>query len=171
MKTLLSLGLLLSALGFGTVAHAKNAPTNCYIQSYDGHYLTAVGGGGRSFDVLHTDATRPLAWEKFTLVDADKGTPNITYGIRTVKGYYLTANDGGGRIDNVMRSNATSIRDWEEFQMESLGNGWYAIKTFRGTYLTAVNSGGLSTQTRDVIHSDARWIRNWEKFKLTCGVK
>ncbi len=171
MKTIFTLSLVLSALGLGTVAQAKNGPTNCYIQAYDGHYLTAVGGGGRNSDVLHTDATKAKAWERFTLVDADKGTPNITYGIKTVKGYYLGAVDGGGRIDNVMRSSATQLRDWEEFQLESLGGGYYAIKTFRGTYLTAVNSGGLSTQVRDVIHSDARQVRNWEKFKLTCGVK
>lgn len=171
MKTILTLSLILSALCLGTAAQAKNGPTNCYIRSYDGHYLTAVGGGGRNSDVLHTDATKAQAWERFTLVDSDKGTPNITYGIRTVKGYYLGAVDGGGRVDNVMRSSATQIRDWEEFQLESLGGGYYAIKTFRGNYLTAVNSGGLSTQVRDVLHSDASQVRNWEKFRFTCGVK
>lgn len=168
MKTFLSLGFVLASLGLGTLAQAKNAPITCFIRAYDGHYLTAVGGGGQSGgDVLHTDATNPLAWEKFTLVDADKGTPNITYGIRTVKGYYLSAVDGGGRIQNVLRTNATRINSWEEFQLESLGGGYYAIKTFRGYYLTAVNSGGL---IHDTFHSDARQVKNWEKFRLKCGV-
>lgn len=169
MKRILMLGLTLSVLGLN--ANAKNAPMNCNIQSFDGHYLTAVGGGGRTSDVLHTDAKSPKSWERFTLVDLDKGTPNVTYGVRTYRGYYLTAVDGGGRINGVMRSNETRARDWEEFQFESLGGGWFAIKTFNGRYLTAVNSGGLSTQVADTMHSDARQIRNWEKFKLKCGIK
>jgi hypothetical protein len=171
MKTLLTIGLILSALGMGSLAQAKNADTNCYIQSYDGHYLTAIGGGGHTHNAIHTDATQAKSWERFTLVDADKGTPNITYGIRTVKGFYLSAQDGGGRITNVIHTNRTRIDDWEEFQFESLGGGYYAIKTFNGRYLTAVNSGGLSTQVADVLHSDARQVKKWEKFKLTCGVR
>ncbi len=168
MKTLLKFRLLVSALALGSVSYARNAPTNCYIQAYDGHYLTAVGGGGRTSDVIHTDAKQAKSWEKFTLVDADRGTPNITYGIRTMKGFYLTAMSGGGRITDVLHSNATNIRDWEEFQLESLGGGYYAIRTHNGNYLTAVDSGGRIT---DVMHSDARRIGNWEKFRFTCGVR
>ncbi len=171
MNMFKKLGSLFVALGLVTVAQAKNAPTNCYIQSFDRHYLTAVGGGGHTYNAIHTDATQARAWEKFTLVDADKGTPNVTYGIRTMKGYYLSAVDGGGRITNVMHTNRTRINDWEEFQLESLGGGWFAIKTFNGRYVTAVNSGGLSTQVADVLHTDARQVKNWEKFKFTCGVK
>lgn len=164
MKTL---GTILTVLMFGSLAFAKNAPVNCFIQTYNGHYLTAVGGGGRINDVLHTDATRALAWEKFMLVDADKGTPNVTYGIRTADGHFLTAVDGGGRINNVMHSDAYWLRDWEEFRLQSLGGGWYAIRTYNGRYLTAVGGGGRIT---DVIHSDATRVGNWEKFKFKCGV-
>ncbi len=167
MKSLLKLGLVLSAFGLSAAGYSENAPTTCLIQTANGRYLTAVGGGGRVNDVIHSDATKGLAWEKLTLVDSGAGTPNITYGIRTVKGYYLTAVDGGGRIQNVMHSNATQLRDWEQFQLISLANGYYAIKTFRGTYLTAVGGGGRIT---DVIHSDAKRIGAWEKFKLKCGL-
>lgn len=166
MKTLLMIGSFIATLVLSNFAQAQNAPVNCYIKAFDGHYLTAVGGGGRTTDVIHSDAVKAQAWERFTLVDLGKGTPNITYGIRTVKGYYMTAVDGGGRIDNVMHSNATKANDWEEFQLISLANGYYAIKTFRGNYLTAVNSGGL---IKDVMHSDATRIGNWEKFKFICG--
>ena len=38
------------------------------IQTEDGTYITAVGGGGRSSDVLHTDATQPSTWEQFGLI-------------------------------------------------------------------------------------------------------
>ena len=169
MKTIMTLGLLISLLGFGQTANAKVADVNCYIQAYDGHYLTAVGGGNKTHNAIHTDASQAKSWEKFTLVDADRGTPNITYGIRTVKGYYLTAVSGGGRINDVIHTNATQIRGWEEFQLESLGNGYFAIKTFNGSYVTAVNSGGLSTQVADVLHTDARQVKNWEKFRFRCG--
>ena len=30
-------------------------------------YLTAMGGGGRITDVIHTSAVKPLNWETFTL--------------------------------------------------------------------------------------------------------
>src|SRR5262245_2333933 len=105
MKTLTALSLLVSVLGLGPVAYAKEGPTTCFIQAFDGHYLTAVGGGGQTYNAIHTDATQGRSWEKLTLIDADKGTPVVTYGIRTVKGYYLTAVDGGGRNNNVIHTN------------------------------------------------------------------
>ena len=37
------------------------------IQTIDGHYLTAVGGGGRISDTIHSDATRVGSWEKFNV--------------------------------------------------------------------------------------------------------
>jgi hypothetical protein len=38
---------------------------NGTFQTLAGYYLTAVGGGGRTSDVIHTNATRPQAWERF----------------------------------------------------------------------------------------------------------
>lgn len=168
MNTFLKLGSMVLVLGMASAASAKNAPTNCYIQTFNGRYVTVVGGGGRISDVIHTDAKLAKAWEKVTLIDLDKGTPNITYGIRTKTGHFLTAVNGGGNIQDVIHSDATQARGWEEFQLESLGGGYFAIKTLRGYFLTAVGAGGRIT---DVIHSDARRVGNWEKFKFTCGVK
>ena len=37
------------------------------LQTPSGNYLTAVDGGGRTTDVLHTDATQIQAWEEFAL--------------------------------------------------------------------------------------------------------
>ncbi len=167
MKTFLMLGFLVFSLSFAPVAYSANAPINCFIQTYNGRYLTAVGGGGRINDVMHSDATQAKAWEKFTLVDADEGTPIVTYGIRTVKGFYLGAVNGGGMIQDAIHSDATRLRDWEKFQLISLGGGYYAIKTYNGRYLTAVGGGGRIT---DVLHTDATRVGNWEKFKLRCGV-
>ena len=102
----------LGSLGLAGVASAQNAPLyGCTIKTINGHYLTAVGGGGRTTDVIHSDATQLLGWEKFTLV----WQPNGTYAIQTSNGHYLTAVGGGGRITDTIHSDATTVRAWEEF--------------------------------------------------------
>ena len=50
---------------------------NSGIRTVNGHYLTAVGAGGRSTDVIHSDATQLQAWEDFTLVPLGDGIYNI----------------------------------------------------------------------------------------------
>jgi len=37
------------------------------IKTVNGHYLTAVGAGGRITDTIHSDATQVGSWEKFRL--------------------------------------------------------------------------------------------------------
>lgn len=153
------------AIGLGLVvgSQAANAPITCNIQTNTGNYLTAVGGGGRTTDVLHTDATRASSWEKFVLVDIGEGSSQ--YGFRTVNGHYLTAVSGGGRITDVFHSDATQLRDWEKITLQSLGGGFYALKTVSGNYITAVGGGG---RTSDVLHTDATRVGAWEKFRLNC---
>ena len=47
---------------------AINGPVHgCVFQTVNGHYLTAVGGGGRTTDTIHSDATQVGSWEKFTV--------------------------------------------------------------------------------------------------------
>ncbi len=146
---------------------ALNGPQTCSIQTYNGHYLTAVSGGGRTSDVLHTDATRVGSWEKFTLIDSGDGSSPIHYGVRTVYGYYLTAVGGGGRITDVFHSDATWLLGWEKLTFNSLGYGIYDIQTMDGHYVTAVGGGGRTT---DTIHTDATRVGSWEKFRVTCGL-
>ncbi len=166
MKTLKLLSLLLLAVGLSSEAFADSSgPFTCTIQTYNGRYLTAVGGGGRLSDVIHSDATRARTWETFKLIDSNSGTPNVRYGIQTSRGYFLTAVSGGGRITDVIHSDATVIRDWEKFEFLALGGGWYSIKTINGNYLTAVGGGGRIT---DVLHTDATRVGNWEKFYVNC---
>jgi hypothetical protein len=161
--------LLFSFLFFtmvqGSLAYA--GAVRCSIKTYNSHFLTAVSGGGRTSDVLHTDATRLGSWEKFYFVDSEKGVYPTVYGIRTMTGNYLTAVGGGGQIYDVMHSDANFLRAWEEFTLVPLGLQYYAIRTVKGYYLTAVSGGGRRT---DAIHSDATQIREWERFKITCGI-
>jgi hypothetical protein len=158
--------IAIGGLGLADVASAQNAPLpGCTFQTSNGHYVTAVGGGGRTTDVIHTDATTAGAWEKFTLVDSGDESP-IHYGILTSNGHYLTAVGGGGRITDVIHSDATWLQAWEKFTLVWEGPGVYAIQTINGHYLTAVGGGGRIT---DTIHSDATIVRGWEKFRVTCG--
>jgi hypothetical protein len=153
------------AIGLGLVvgAQAANGPVTCTIQTNSGNYLTAVGGGGRTTDVLHTDATRALSWEKFVLIDIGEGSAQ--YGLRTKSGHYLTAVSGGGRTTDVFHSDASKLLDWEKITVQALGGDTYALKTVSGNYITAVGGGGRTT---DVLHTDATRIGAWEKFRLNC---
>ena len=177
MKTIIAESALLAflAVGCGSAPSDLNAndasmlqsngPITCSIQTNNGHFLTAVGGGGRTSDVIHTDATRVGSWEKFVLVDSGDGESNIHYGLKTANGHYLTAVSGGGRITDVIHSDATQIQAWEKFQVNSFGGGIYSINTINGHFVTANNGGGL---VADTIHTDATRVGAWEKFRLLC---
>jgi hypothetical protein len=166
---LLSLALTVGCAGApdstDEIASALNGPITCTLQTNDGHYVTAVGGGGRTTDVLHTDATRVGSWERFTLIDSGDGSSNIHYGLRTSNGHYLTAVGGGGRITDVIHSDAPWLLDWEKFSFWGLGGNVYTIQTIDGHYLTAVGGGGRIT---DTMHSDATRVGAWEKFRVSC---
>ncbi len=150
-----------------SIAPHLNGPVRgCVFETVNGHYLTAVGGGGRTTDVIHTDATQIGSWEKFTLVDSNSGTASIEYGIETENGHYLTAVDGGGLTTDVIHSDATQIQAWEKFTLHGLGGSVYDIQTINGHYLTAAGGGGRTT---DTIHSDATNVGSWEEFTITCG--
>ena len=146
-----------------TASPAAGVVRGCSIQTINGHYLTAVGGGGRITDVIHTDAVTVGSWEKFSIVFTNAAN---VYGFQTVNGHYLTAVGGGGRITDVIHSDAPWLRAWEEFTLNYLGNGQYSIETVNGHYLTAVGGGDRIT---DTIHSDATTVGAWEKFRISCS--
>jgi len=170
----------LAALGLTGVASASTGPAaapaslltaTCTIQAFDGHYLSAIGGGGRTTDVIETNRTVASTWETFTLINSFDGVSPTRWGIRTTDGHFLTAVGGGGRTTDVIHSNATQLQAWEKFTFIPLGSGgssgWYAIQTIDGHYLTAVNSGGVGSAF-EAIHSDATRIQAWEEFFVSC---
>ena len=87
-----------------------------------GYYLTAVNSGGLTTattpDVMHSDATNLLNWEKFSFVPQGDSTPTQpgSYGIRAFDGHYLTA-IGGGRTSATFNSNASAVNSWEKFRI------------------------------------------------------
>ncbi|WP_185844925.1 PASTA domain-containing protein [Nonomuraea sp. WAC 01424] len=164
-------GLALAAAGMAALSGPAWAappfatPTTCTFQTVNtGNYLTAVGGGGRTTDVIHSDATVARSWERFTLVDAGDG---VHVGIKTLTGNYLTAVNGGGLQTDVLHSDATLLRAWEKFALVRQGGDGFAIQTVDGHFLTAVGGGNRTT---DVVHSDATQARAWELFRVQCDL-
>jgi hypothetical protein len=92
--------------------------THYGIQAFDGHYLTAVGGGGRTTDVIHSDAAQLQGWEKFTVTKVPSAPGGqAVYSIGTIDGHFLTAVGGGGRTTDVIHSDATVANGWEKFHV------------------------------------------------------
>jgi hypothetical protein len=162
---LTALGPASNASASGLEYFANIATSTCSIQTINGFYLTAVGGGGRTTDVIHTNAVSVGAWELFKIVDSGDGSSLPNFGFQTLTGNYLTVVGGGGRETDVIHSNATQILGWEKITAIPTGGGWYALQTLNGHYLTAVGGGGRST---DAIHSDATAIGLWELFRSSC---
>lgn len=132
------------------------------IQTKNGNYITVVGGGGRSADVLHTDAVQARAWERFGLIhqspewslrsiypsnyDTRRDSPWY-YAIPASTGNYLTALGGGGHnADSSINSDATQIASWELFRLIKCGqlmSGYqYAIRPVEGIYTMMAADGG-----------------------------
>ena len=128
------------------------------------YYITAVAEGGRTTDVIHTDATVIKAWEKFRFING--GPTDPYFSIQTLAGYFLSAVNSGGLTANAITSAATSVGDWELLAFKPQSGLSYtphfAIQTTRGYFLTAVGHGGHNSG--DTIHSDATVAKDWEMF-------
>jgi len=153
----------LSLMSVATASSAQAVTSlHCTLQTASFNYVTAVDGGGRTTDVLHTNATQAFDWEKFGWVEAGGGK----IGLQTFNGHYLTAVEGGGFTRNSVRSNETQLRDWEKFTPISLGAGRWAFKTVNGHYLSSFLGGG---QTADgAINTAATFPGFWEQYRVSC---
>jgi hypothetical protein len=74
-------------------ATRSNITGSCAIQAIDGHYLSAVEGGGRVENPVRSDAIRVGAWERFSFVEMHDGSPISHYALQTSDGHYLTIVD------------------------------------------------------------------------------
>jgi hypothetical protein len=143
------------------------------MKTYDGHYLTALGGGGKATDAFHTDATKASSWEYFYFLKCGDLGSGYQYAIRPTgtgnipgKGdfvSYLTALGGGGRTSQAMTA-FSGLQAGSRFKLIKQNDGTYALQTSSGNYVTAVNGGGLASG--DNLHTDARQVQAWEKFKI-----
>jgi hypothetical protein len=139
------------------------------IRTNNGHYLTAVNGGGMGEAAntlpIHTDAGKVGPWEQFHIHFSSDGFCTI----KTQSGHYLTAVNGGGvaGAHHPVSTDTTTINTSETFMLEKLGKGLYAFKTSKGTYLSAVGGGGKGEAANKLpLHTDATKVGGWEKFVL-----
>ena len=97
--------------------------THFTLRTANGHYVTAVNGGGvggpnDASSPVHTDASWVGPWEELTL-NYDSTTKQAM--IQTPNGCYLTAVNGGGfgGPNNVpIHTDATAVGPWEKFTAE-----------------------------------------------------
>lgn len=158
----------LSVVGAGA-ANAADSFSTCAFQTSKGNYLTVVGGGARTTDVIHTNATRIGAWEKLKLINVPD-TGNV-YVLQTDTGHLLTAVNSGGLTTadtpDVLHSNASRRFAWERFTIHNIGGDVVAIQAPDGHYLTAVDGGN---RTKGALNSNATRVGTFEKFRITCNL-
>ncbi|MFI5912035.1 fascin domain-containing protein [Dactylosporangium sp. NPDC051541] len=153
------------------MAHATTDPFACYIQTSDHrHYITAVGGGGRTTDVLHTNVTVPGSWERFTRVP--QGDLFGHFALRTASGNYLTTLASGGlsgdAFADVFHTDATRIQGWELFSTTGIAAGGVGIRVADNHFMAALNGGGRTSRTFDT--NRVNLIQPDTAFFFTCNV-
>jgi hypothetical protein len=145
-------------------------PGEFALQTYHGPFVTAVDGGGRTSDAIHTDATRVRGWELFRLrvVPMQNGS---SYAFETRDtGHVLTAVNGGGLSSNAIQSDRYQVDSWETFFLQDQHHPFLhttAIQTATANYVTAIGAGATFPGT---FHTDARQPSTWEWFHFVkCG--
>ncbi len=92
--------------------------------------------------------------------------PNGVNTLTCVSEGGLPAGNSGVAIS----SDATSIGKNELFTLVcvDIANQKYALQTAKGNFVTFVNEGGIggSNSAASPLHTDAKWVKAWEKFTL-----
>lgn len=145
-----------------------------HIRTFNEHFLTALGGGGKASNAFHTDATVASTWETFWVLKSGALGSGYRYAIRPAGTggpgevvNFLTAVGGGGHGANsypAIVHNQGLVPTWSGFTLLQQADGSYALQTYSGNYVTAVGGGGLASG--DNLHTDATQIQAWEKFKI-----
>jgi hypothetical protein len=160
------------------------------IRTNDGHYLTAVNGGGLEGAaietstglwfpaVLSSNATEPGSFgTTFTWVwlEPQGNFSRGSFALQTATGNYVTAVNGGGLGGSndegcPFHTDATNYSTWEHFYIVHVDESQQqiALRTATGNYVTAVNGGGIGgpNESPCTLHTDATWKRAWETFTI-----
>ena len=156
------------------------------IQTANGHYLSAVGAGGKTTDAIHTDAVKVDNWESFYIWKCGDLGSGRHYTIRAVSDPhgFVFAYDGGGRVNtrdgnfifgalgvlNDYRNRPASFDNrWQQFLFMRQNDGSYALRTSNGAnYVTALKGGGQASGgiTWDNLVTDRTQVQAWEKFRF-----
>lgn len=143
-----------------------------YIRTFNEHYLTALGGGGKTSNAFHTDATVASTWEAFWVLKSGDLGSGYRYAIRPLGTggpaqvvNFLTAIDGGGHgtYPAIVHFQGL-VPTFSTFTLLRQADGSYALQTYSGNYVTAVGGGGIANG--DNLHTDATRVQAWEKFRI-----
>lgn len=126
------------------------------FQTINGNFITAVDGGGRTTDVLHTDATTVAAWEEFGI--GETGAPGaFSVSIETSNNHFLTAVGMGGKTTDAFHTDATEVGTWETFFIRKFGRLdmgdnlataiYFIVDTDRKQAIAARDGGGQTQNT------------------------
>jgi hypothetical protein len=163
---------------------AYNDPANAQqtlagaFQTQNGHYLTAVKGGGLGGpnsgpgeSALYTNSTNAGLWETFTIVWVNKA--QCKFALKTANNNFVTAVNGGGiggpnSGQSPVLSDATTVGLSEHFTITlEADNAHVTVRTSDGRhFLTAVNGGGIGGSNNVPIHTDTDSMGAWEEFGL-----
>ncbi len=140
------------------------------IGTFNDHFLTALGGGGKTTGAFHTDATTVSSWERFRLSKCGDLGSGYTYAItQTVKigsprfrclaARYGEAHGRGIGIDDYLLGGNNG------FTLIRVVDGSFALQTSNGfNYVTADNGGGIASGVPLLITQTH--IQAWETFKI-----
>jgi hypothetical protein len=164
------------------------------FKTANGHFLTAVNGGGFSGGgaALQTGSTQVGASQTFVM-QTSLGPLLLPkqFTLKTVTGDFVTAVDGGGMggpndASSPIHTDASAIGSWEMFtvsavpcattqqEMDVLSNpatlSTYTfcanIQTADGHFVTALNGGGVGGLNNVPIHTNATQAGSWETFQF-----
>jgi hypothetical protein len=148
------------------------------IKTATGNYLTAVGGGGRITDTIHSDATAIGSWERFRLPPDEQGWRST---IQSVDRHYLTAVGGGGKTTDAIHTDAVKVGFWEYFwvwKCGDLGSGYqYTLHAPSGAVFAYGGGGRVATRSgvfvsgaigllADYSKRPVPFYNDWQKFRL-----
>jgi hypothetical protein len=157
------------------------------IRTSNGHFLTAVNGGGLGGGnaALQTDRTQAAGWETFELTFINSSLSQFT--MSTYDGMFVSAVNGGGiggpnGSVAPIHADTTTIGSWEKFtisepvpcatkaQSIDVIKNLFAfcanIQTSDGHFVTAQNGGGIGGPNNIPIHTDATRAGSWEHLQL-----
>lgn len=142
----------------------KGSTDQVAFQTVNGNFITAVSGGGRITDVLHTDAVNVAAWEEFRIVTTGSSGA-FSLSIQTNSNNFLTAVGLGGQTANAIHSNATTIGTWETFFIRKFGDlrigdsQYFIVDTNKNQAIAARGGGGQTQNTIQYFGTESAWAR------------
>ncbi len=144
------------------------------FQTAGDYFLTAVGGGGQSTAAFHTDALHTKEWEFFWVLKCGDLGSGYKYSFRPAgtgspgqpkERWLYTHYWGEGRMSTYFSVIATGYK----LIRQDDGSYAFALEFSKAshlpvTYLTPVGGGDVAHG--DVLHTDAKEVKAWEKFRV-----